>query len=327
MVHQVTDLKPHTHYLVKVAAVNGNGEGRFINATAKTEEETPQKPGSLKATNIQAKTLTLSWDVAGPPPGNTTYTIEMHEGTDDTGTHFILKQPKLYTYGFRQKSLPIVELEEYWPYKFKVIAATVKGINESDLSDIVRTKQAAPGPVENLTVNIKDENYRVAYAYWNIPSLRNRNGVLKNYHFKITHNGTDILTGTIPVSLPIQRVKQYFTVVPEEAYTITVYATNNESISGQDAQHTHTVPAGRPPIDNNIELISTMPGLHKSSQQTITVELNTDFFRNDLNGILVLFGITVCEKSKCKNHGSLSVKENWERLPNWHDASKTGFPL
>ncbi|XP_062583572.1 receptor-type tyrosine-protein phosphatase eta-like [Saccostrea cucullata] len=327
MVHQVTELKPYTHYIVKVAAVNRNGEGRFNNATAKTGEETPQKPGSIRATHMEAKTLTLSWDVAGPSPGNTTYTIEVYEGTDDTGANFILKQPKRYTYGFHQKSLSIADLEEYWSYKFKVIAATIKGINGSDLSDIVRTKQAAPGQVANLTVNIKEGNYRVAYAYWNIPSLRERNGVLENYHFKITNKRTEILTGTIPVSFSIQRVEQNFTVEPEKKYTVTVFVTNNESMAGQDAQLTYTIPSGRPPIDNNIELISTMPGLHKSSQQTITVELNTDFFRNDLNGILVLFGITVCEKSKCKNHGSLSVKENWERLPNWHDASKTGFPL
>ncbi|XP_062566535.1 protein sidekick-2-like, partial [Saccostrea cucullata] len=326
MVQQVTDLKPYTHYIVKVAAVNGEGEGRFDNATAKTEEETPQKPGNIKATNIEAKTLTLSWDVAGPPPGNTTYTLEVYEGTDDTGTNFTPKQPNLYAYGFHQKSLSITDLEEYWPYKFKVIAATVKGTSESDVSDIVRTKQAAPGPVENLTVNIKEGNYRVAYAYWNIPSLRDRNGVLDNYNVKVINQGTEILSETIPVS-SIQRVEQNFTVVPEETYTVTVSATNNESMSGQEAQHPYRVPAGSPPIDYSVELISTKPGQHRSSWQTITVELNTDFFKNDLNGKQVLFGITVCEESKCTDQGSLDRKEDWEGLPNWHDASKNGFPL
>ncbi|XP_062601753.1 tyrosine-protein phosphatase 10D-like, partial [Saccostrea cucullata] len=326
MVQQVTDLKPYTHYIVKVAAVNGEGEGRFDNATAKTEEETPQKPGNIKATNIEAKTLTLSWDVAGPPPGNTTYTLEVYEGTDDTGTNFTPKQPNLYAYGFHQKSLSITDLEEYWPYKFKVIAATVKGTSESDVSDIVRTKQAAPGPVENLTVNIKEGNYRVAYAYWNIPSLRDRNGVLDNYNVKVINQGTEILSETIPVS-SIQRVEQNFTVVPEETYTVTVSATNNESMSGQEAQHPYRVPAGSPPIDYSVDLISTKPGQHKSTQQSITVELNTDFFKNDLNGNQVLFGITVCEESKCKNQGSLDRKEDWAGLPNWHGASKNGFPL
>ncbi|XP_062583571.1 receptor-type tyrosine-protein phosphatase delta-like [Saccostrea cucullata] len=327
VIYNISGLDPYTSYLVRVAAINGQGEGYPYNVTVKTEEEVPEKPGQITASNIQAKTLTLSWNVAGPSPGNTTYIIEVYEGTDDTGTNFILKQPKRYTYGFQQKSLSIIELEEYWPYKFKVIAATVKGTSESDVSDIVRTKQAAPGQVENLTVNIKEGNYREAYAYWNIPSLRNRNGVLENYHFTITNQGTENLTGTIPVSLSIQRVEQNFTVVPEETYTVTVYVTNNESMSSKEALHTYKIPAGRPPIDNNVELISTVPGQHKSSQQTITVELNTDFFRNDLNGKQVLFGITVCEESKCTDQGSLSMKENWEGLPNWHDASKNGFPL
>ncbi|XP_062620048.1 phosphatidylinositol phosphatase PTPRQ-like, partial [Saccostrea cucullata] len=267
MVHQVTDLKPYTHYIVKVAAVNGNGEGRFNNATAKTAEETPQKPGSIRATNIEAKTLTLSWDVAGPSPGNTTYTIEVHEGTDDTGTNFILKEPKLNTYGFHQKSLSITDLEEYWPYKFKVIAATIKGTSASDLSDIVRTKQAAPGQVENFTIEIRDGDYRM------------------------------------------------------------VYVTNNESMSGQVVQQTYTVPAGPPPIDKNMSLITTKPDEHKPSYHTITVDVNIDFFKNDLNGKQVLFGIAVCEESKCTFQGTLNKKEDWEALPNWNIASKSGFPL
>ncbi|XP_061176199.1 phosphatidylinositol phosphatase PTPRQ-like [Saccostrea echinata] len=191
VVHQVKGLKPYTHYVVKVAAVNGNGEGRFNIATVKTDEEIPQKPGHISSTNIMAKSLTLSWDVAAPSPGNTTYTIYVYEGTDDTGTNFNRRQPKLKAYGFHQKSVSLDELEEYWPYKFKVDAATIKGNTTSDLSDIVRTKQAAPGQVENLTVKIKVGDYRTAYVSWSIPSLKEWNGVLENYHFKISHKGEE----------------------------------------------------------------------------------------------------------------------------------------
>lgn len=39
MSYNVTELNPYTQYLVKVAAVNGVGEGHIVNGTATTEEE------------------------------------------------------------------------------------------------------------------------------------------------------------------------------------------------------------------------------------------------------------------------------------------------
>lgn len=44
--------------------------------------------------------------------------------------------------GFDTKTLSVTGLEEYWPYKFKVNAATVKGNKTSDFSSVFRTKQA-----------------------------------------------------------------------------------------------------------------------------------------------------------------------------------------
>lgn len=44
--------------------------------------------------------------------------------------------------GFDTKTLSVTGLEEYWPYKFKVTAATVKGNTTSDFSSVFRTTQA-----------------------------------------------------------------------------------------------------------------------------------------------------------------------------------------
>lgn len=38
--------------------------------------------------------------------------------------------------------LSVTGLEEYWPYKFKVNAATAKGNRTSDFSSVFKTKQA-----------------------------------------------------------------------------------------------------------------------------------------------------------------------------------------
>ena len=44
--------------------------------------------------------------------------------------------------GFENKSIDVSNMEEYWPYKFEVNAATVKGNKTSDKSRIFRTNQA-----------------------------------------------------------------------------------------------------------------------------------------------------------------------------------------
>lgn len=44
--------------------------------------------------------------------------------------------------GFTNRSVKVSNLEEYWPYKFKVDAATVKGNTTSDFSNISTTSQA-----------------------------------------------------------------------------------------------------------------------------------------------------------------------------------------
>lgn len=56
---------------------------------------------------------------------------------------FKLKSIKFYMYisGFETKMLSVAGLEVYWPYRFKVNAATVKGNTTSDFSSIFKTKK------------------------------------------------------------------------------------------------------------------------------------------------------------------------------------------
>lgn len=54
------------------------------------------------------------------------------------------------------------------------------------------------------------------------------------------------------------------------------------------------------PDVSNIEPIATKSGEHIKTQNTITLEINKEYFRNDLNGKQVLFGIAVCAESKCQ---------------------------
>lgn len=53
-----------------------------------------------------------------------------------------------------------------------------------------------------------------------------------------------------------------------------------------------------PPV-SNMEPIDTNPGGHNPTENTITVKINTTYFKNEYNGKQVFFGIAVCEASKC----------------------------
>lgn len=58
----------------------------------------PQKPDQITLKDVSAKSLTLSWNLPGPSPGNTTYTIYVYEATEDKGSNFTLNQT-LQSYG------------------------------------------------------------------------------------------------------------------------------------------------------------------------------------------------------------------------------------
>nr|XP_034332451.1 phosphatidylinositol phosphatase PTPRQ [Crassostrea gigas] len=134
-------LDPCTHYLVKVVAINGKGEGHPVNKTVWTDEEVPLQPRQITASNVQSSSLTLAWTLPDPSPGNTTYTIYIYEGTDDVGSNFLMKD-STKVYGFETKMLSVTGLKEYWPYKFQVNAATEKGNRTSDFSSVFKTKLA-----------------------------------------------------------------------------------------------------------------------------------------------------------------------------------------
>lgn len=54
------------------------------------------------------------------------------------------------------------------------------------------------------------------------------------------------------------------------------------------------------PLVNNIEAVTTKPGQYKSTENTITININIEYFKNDENGKQVFFGVAVCTESKCK---------------------------
>lgn len=54
-----------------------------------------------------------------------------------------------------------------------------------------------------------------------------------------------------------------------------------------------------PPV-TNIQPITTKHGQHISTGYTITIDINTTYFKNDENGKQVFFGVVLCAESKCE---------------------------
>ncbi|XP_052712082.1 receptor-type tyrosine-protein phosphatase eta-like isoform X2 [Crassostrea angulata] len=319
--YTATGLNPYTTYFVRVTAINGVGEGHPVNATRMTDQEVPTQPEQINASNINSKNLTLSWNLPKPSPGDTTYTIYVEEATDDKGTDYTLLKT-LKNHGFENQSVPVIGLEEYWQYRFKVDASTVKGNATSNISSTIRTKQGAPGQVVGLSVQRKETDYRTAYASWSLPALMDRNGVLKSYLFSNNHTG-EMKTEEINVSLTVEKS---FPVEPENIYAVEVILINTENMESVASRHIYQASPG-PPDVSNIEPIATKPGEHIKTQNTITLEINKEYFRNDLNGKQVLFGIAVCAESKCQDMDPNTRDNDWKNLPTWHEAKDKGFPL
>lgn len=54
--------------------------------------------------------------------------------------------------GFENQSVPVIGLDEYWQYRFKVDASTVKGNATSNISSTFRTKQGG----ELFFINVQE---------------------------------------------------------------------------------------------------------------------------------------------------------------------------
>lgn len=56
--------------------------------------------------------------------------------------------------GFEKQSVPVIGLDEYWQYRFKVDASTVKGNATSNISSTFRTKQGG----ELFFINVQEKS-------------------------------------------------------------------------------------------------------------------------------------------------------------------------
>ncbi|VDH90113.1 cytokine receptor domeless, partial [Mytilus galloprovincialis] len=318
----VEQLLPYTKYDVWIAAHNAANDGMRHESEVDTISEVPQKPLNVAASVVSSSEITVTWNQPIPRPGVTTYHVKAYEVVN--GVEKFVKISNVS--GYSIQTVVFSQLEAYWNYTFTVVATTDKGDSEqSDMSPINRTNQAAPGKVLNFdVVKPNNDEHRKLKVIWSIPELRNRNGLIEEY--TVEHNTTGT-TVSSTVDATMDNLEILFNITPEEYYDIKVYAVNTENTIGAEVGEVYYAkpgPPNVPTIPALVEETSSPP----STQTTIEVKFSLGWFLNTDNGIRTDGGIVICPKSSCDNYGDTSqMKEpsHFATLETWKKSKAKGF--
>ncbi|XP_076079590.1 phosphatidylinositol phosphatase PTPRQ-like [Mytilus galloprovincialis] len=323
----IDGLFPYINYHVWIAAVNGNGDGEKNETLVMTDSEVPETPGTPVPSVQGPKVITVSWTKPTIKPGNTTYRIKAYEVLDGTDNYV----KDMTVNGYDTETVDFTGLEEYWDYKFTVTVSTIKGQVTSPMTAVAKTNQAPPGPVQNLNASRPQNlnNYTQMVVKWNIPTLRERNGEIKEYI--LSHNISEIMTPeTRRTSADSDNLMETLSVDTEKWYKIEVTAVNTISQEGQPESIMYYAAPG-PPLPPAFSPVTTEIGKAVSTQRTISVELNGDwFFHNKDNGVFTDWGVIVCTGVKCDNYGDGTETKGGNAFglgtfKTWKQAQKTGF--
>ncbi|KAL5010051.1 hypothetical protein ScPMuIL_012356 [Solemya velum] len=324
--YTVEELDPDTHYTVLVFASNMRPGHPTNETTVHTNEEVPQVPYDVEATDVKTTSLTLRWKLNGPRPGVTMYTVSVTEVFEGKAT---ILQP-IVVNGFDNKETEITGLEEYVEYTFSVKATTGAGASISNINITKRTNPASPGKVKSLSIHRETpNNYTSIVITWRDPNPKDKNGVLNKYELTHKETGTsdittiDIKPGDIHED---GSYSQTIEVRPEYNYTIRVLGVNlglnGEPLTGLAEQKEYNAPAGPPPILNIGEEGLITQKKPRTTETSFSVDF-PEFYLDTTNGIIRDSGLIVCKKCD-ENEDEAMMKKSRQR--NWHEAKKEGFP-
>ncbi|XP_052089967.1 tyrosine-protein phosphatase Lar-like [Mytilus californianus] len=224
----VEQLLPYTKYDVWIAAHDTANDGMRHDSEVQTISEVPQKPLSVIASVMGSSEIVLTWKQPSPRPGITTYYIKAYEVV-------LNAQPALVelsnTTGFSPQTTTFSGLEAYWNYTFSVVAATDKGNSEqSEMSVMVTTHQDAPGKVTSFIIRRPTNILTTMQVSWAIPSLQDRNGIIKEY--KISHNVSGTTT-VETIAADSEVFQKLYSITPDRHYQVELYAVNTINQAGE----------------------------------------------------------------------------------------------
>ncbi|XP_064616868.1 angiopoietin-1 receptor-like [Liolophura sinensis] len=239
--YNVTDLFPYIEYrlemYLKSKGVDENPDPATLNVRTN-----PEVPSKIKNTNVTvegAKNASVCWSPPEPFPGPTNYTLTLV----DLGEEPQRDRKQVIT-GFYRTCKTIDSLEEFWPYKVKVVASTTAGKGLPKDTAEFRTQETAPGKVTKLTVNQDGESFSTAKVTWMPPAPRDRNADIHHFLLRYKISGTDennVTSLTILWSESRSEYSQPVLVQPGQTYSFQVSAMSTK-FDGELAEVTYEAP-------------------------------------------------------------------------------------
>ncbi|KAL3881896.1 hypothetical protein ACJMK2_028283, partial [Sinanodonta woodiana] len=192
---------------------------------------------NLKGKSISSTEITVNWIAPVIRPGKSVYHVEVR----DMIVGIIVQN--LTADGYKNQSLTVSSLKEYWVYQFIVYASTSKGSSSPVHSDNVTTEEAAPEAPIDLDViyyNGYNCNATVVNFTWKDPTLEDRNGKIVEYMIKITKGVAKTyiksITDPDPYSKQSQTWWEIIEVLPDQENDLQVQAITETKIEGTKAK-------------------------------------------------------------------------------------------
>ncbi|CAG2236635.1 PTPB [Mytilus edulis] len=223
----VEQLLPYTKYDVWIAAHSAANDGMRHESEVQTISEVPQKPLSVAALVQSSREITVTWSQPIPRPGVTIYHVKAYAVVN--GTIDFVKISNVS--GYSTQTVDLSQLKAFWNYTFTVVASTDKGDSaQSNMSPIVRTNQAAPGKVTSFLIRRPTNILTTMEVSWAIPSLQERNGIIKEY--TISHNVSGTTT-VETIAADSEVFQKLYSITPDRHYQVEIYAVNSINQVGE----------------------------------------------------------------------------------------------
>ncbi|XP_076353516.1 tyrosine-protein phosphatase Lar-like isoform X3 [Tachypleus tridentatus] len=225
--YTLSDLYPDTVYYVWVAAKSKRGEGAATPPIAvRTDQYVPgAPPQDVHGYALNSRSFHITWQ---PPSldqqnGNITYYklkyLKADEGNDPSKARQIQTGPD-------ERSFTIDGLEKWTKYLVWVLAGTVIGDGPSSKPLNICTDEDVPG--EPRQVQVKEINSTSLNVKWRLPSIHERNGLIRGFQIHVQEKNLDgdLVNEPIRYDVANEKAEEYNVtgLQPDTTYAVQVAA-------------------------------------------------------------------------------------------------------